>query len=382
MRSKARSNGEGSVYRRRDGRWAASLRLEGGRRRTYYGRTEREARSKLRAAQRALEDGLPLTSERQTVESFLVRWLSDVAATSVRPSTYTRYRQVLLGHVVEARRPRPLGKLPLSRLSPQDLTGLYAAKLQEGLSPRTVGHIHRVLHRALRDAVRWGLVARNVCDAVDPPKVPHQEMKALSPDEARRLLGAAQDDPLEALYILAITTGMRQGELLALKWADFDPATGRLSVCRTVRWITGRGCVEWEPKSTRSRRNIHLAPMAVATLQRHRKRQAAQRLAADYWEDHDLIFCNEVGRHIEATNLLRRSWYPLLERAGLPRVRFHDLRHTAASLMLLQGVNVKVVSEMLGHSSVSLTLDVYSHVLPGLQAEAAARMEALLTASG
>jgi len=377
-----RGNGEGSIYQRKDGRWVASIRLEGGRRRTYYAATEKAALKKLRAAHRALDDGLPLTSDHQTVERFLGRWLQEVAAPTLRASTYTRYQQVLTHHVIGAKAPRPLGKLPLTKLSPQDLTGLYAAKLQEGLSPRTVGHIHRVLHRALRDALRWGLVPRNVCDAADPPKVPHREMRALSPEEARALLAAAQDDRLEALYVLALTTGMRQGELLALKWQDIDFTTGRVSVRRTVRWHTRQGCVEGEPKSARSRRSIQLAPMAVAALQRHRKRQAEQRLRASYWEDNDLVFANEIGRHIEATNLLRRSFYPLLERAGIPRgFRFHDLRHSAATLMLLQGVHVKVVSEMLGHSAVSLTLDVYSHVLPSMQADAAAKVEALLTAA-
>lgn len=200
---------------------------------------------------------------------------------------------------------------------------------------------------------------------------------AARPGRPGKTSPATEGDPLEALYVLAVTAGLRQGELLALRWGDFDPAAGRLS----VRWVTGRGCVEREPKSARSRRNIHLAPMAVAALQRHRKRQAEQRLAAVYWEDQDLIFANEVGRHIEAGNLLRRSFWPLLERAG-PRVRFHDLRHTAATLMLLQGVHVKVVAEVLGHSNITLTLATYSHVLPSLQAEAAARMEALLGASG
>lgn len=373
--SKRRGHNEGTIYKRQDGRWAASVSLGHGQRRGFYGLTRHAVQDKLSAARRSLEDGLPVSSDRQKVGQFLERWLREVAAPTVRPSTYTRYRELLAGHVVPA-----LGHLSLAKLGPQDLQGLYG-KLSQRLAPRTVGHVHRVLHRALRDALHWGLVARNACDAVSPPKVPREEMQVLTPDQARALLAAVEGDALEALYVLAVTAGLRQGELLALKWRDLDADAGRLTVNRTVRYMTGLGAVEGEPKSARSRRNILLAPMAVAALRRHRTRQAEQRLAAIAWEDSDLIFTNEVGRHIQASNLLLRSFRPLLARASLPAVRFHDLRHTAATLLLLEGVHVKVVSEMLGHSAVSLTLDTYSHVLPTMQADAAAKMEALFTAA-
>lgn len=159
------------------------------------------------------------------------------------------------------------------------MNGLYR-RLSENLAPRTVGHVHRVLHRALRDALHWGLVARNVCDAVSPPKVQREEMQVLTPEQARSLLGASVGDPLEALYVLALTAGLRQGELLALKWSDLDADAGRLSVRRTVRWMTGRGPVEGEPKSARGRRSIILAPMAVRALKEHQTRQREQRLRA------------------------------------------------------------------------------------------------------
>ena len=366
-----RAHGEGSIFQRKDGRWCASLRLDSGKRKAYYGKTQKDVQGKLRAAQRTIDDGLPLSSDRQRVGAFLDRWLCDVAEPTVRPSTYTRYREILLGHVAPT-----LGQRPLAKLTPQDLSALYTSKLREGLAPRTVGHIHRVLHRALRDALRWGLVARNVCDAVSPPKVPRAEMQVLTPEQARDLLAAAAGDPLEALYVLAITTGMRQGELIGLKWQDFD--AGRLTVHRTVRHMIGLGAVEGEPKSARGRRSLRLTPMAISALKLHRARQTEQRLRAVFWDDLGLIFTNEVGRHLSPQNLTRRSFQPLLQRAGLPTVRFHELRHTAATLMLLQGVNVKVVSEMMGHSNIAITLDVYSHVLPTMQADAADKMEKLL----
>ncbi len=374
-----RGNNEGSIYKRKDGRWAAVLDLgyQGGRRKrkALYGRTRREVQQKLFATRRALQEGLPVTSERQRLDQFLVRWLEDVACPSLRPRTYIRYREILMCHAIPA-----LGNRPLARITPQDLQGLYSRKLEEGLAARTVGKLHVVLHRALQDAVRWGLVGRNVCDAVRPPKVHAQEMRALSGDESRQFLAAAEGDPLEALYTLAVTTGLRQGELLALKWQDVDLEAGQLQVRRTIARVNGQGFVEQEPKSARSRRSIALAPLAVNALDRHHTRQLEKRLKALVWEESDLVFANEVGRPIEAQNLMRRSFYPLLERAELQRMRFHDLRHTAATLMLAQGVHPKVVQEMLGHSTVSLTLDTYSHVMPNMQAEAAAKMQVALSA--
>ena len=367
-----RGNAEGSIYKRGDGRWAAAISLGGGRRRAFYGRTRGAVQEKLKAARRTIDDGLPLSSDRQTFAKFANRWLDDVARVTVKAKTFLFYESILRLHIMPA-----IGTRPLSRVAPQDLQALYTRKLEQGLSPQTVGHIHRVTHRVLQDAVRWGLVARNVCDAVKPPRAPRREMSALTPEEARKLLASAAGDPLEALYALALTTGMRQGEILSLKWSDFDADTGRLTVQRTVLYISGQGSIEGEPKSDRGRRNILLTPLAVAALRAHRALQAEERIRAVAWEDNDLIFCNAVGRHIRASNLLRRSFRPLLARAGLPAIRFHDLRHTAATLLLLQGVHVKVVSEMLGHSSVSLTLDVYSHVLPSMQSDAAAKMEAL-----
>lgn len=372
-----RGKGEGSITQLSDGRWQARLSYwDGGRRKwkAYYGRTRTEARQKLTAALAALQQGQRPVSERQTVGQFLERWLRDVAQPSLRPRTFTRYRELVQLHTIPA-----LGRRPLARLSPEDLQALYRRKLEEGLAPRTVGHLHRVLHRALQDALRWGLVARNVCAAVRPPKVPTRELRVLGPEDARRLLAAAAGDPFEALYVLALTAGLRQGELLGLKWADVDLDAGRLQVRRTLQRVRFGGWIEAEPKSRTSRRSVVLTPLAVEALRRHRARQLAQRLqAGQAWEDHDLVFTNALGRPIEPQNLLRRSYWPLLERAGLPRMRFHDLRHSAATLLLAQGVHPKVVQEMLGHASISLTLDTYSHVLPNLQVEAAERMQQLL----
>lgn len=368
-----RTNSEGTIYKRSDGRWCAAVTLDNGKRQAFYGASRGSVQDKLRAARRAIDDGLPVSSDRQKVGTFLTRWLLEVAQPSVRASTYQRYHDLLHLHVIPL-----LGHVPLAKLSPQDLTALDA-KLAERLAPRTIGHVHRVLHRALRDATNWNLTARNVCDLVRAPKVPHKEMHVLDPEQARILLAAVENDPLEALYVVAIQTGMRQGELLSLKWADLDLDSARLTVNRSVRFITGQGAVESAPKTDSGRRSVLLTPSAVAILRRHKIRQTEQRLQAVAWDDLDLIFANAIGRHIEATNLLRRSWRPLLERAGLPAIRFHDLRHTCATLLLGQGVPVKVVAEMLGHADAGVTLKVYQHVSETMQTDAAAKMEALFT---
>ncbi len=372
-----RANGEGSIFQRKDGLWTAMLDLgyaEGRRKRkALYGRTRRNVQLKLAAARRAVDDGLPLPSERQTLGQFLTHWLESVGRPSLRPRTFIRYREILTVHAIPS-----LGGRPLGKLTPQDLQALYTRKLEDGLAPSTVGKLHAVLHRAFQDALHWGMVARNVCDAVKPPKAKVKEMRTLSPEQARHLLSKADGDPLHALYVLALTAGLRQGELLGLKWQDADLEMGRLQVRRSIGRINGQGFVEQEPKSARSKRSVSLTPMAVDALRKHRARQREQRLQALAWENNDLVFSNGVGRPIEAGNLLRRCFHPLLERAGLPRMRFHDLRHTAATLLLTQGCHPKVVQEMLGHASISLTLDLYSHVVPSMQAEAAAKMQAVL----
>jgi integrase len=235
-----------------------------------------------------------------------------------------------------------------------------------------------VLHRALDAALRLGLVQRNVCDIVEVPRMRHYEMTTLTEEQAQRLLHAAKGERLEALYVLALATGMRQGELLALTWRNVDLKRASLHVHSTLH-VTRDRYVFAEPKTRFSRRTIALSPIAVNALRAHRVRQVEERhRAGQAWEDLDLVFPNSVGSPIDGINLLKYWFYPLLLRAGLSRMRFHDLRHTAATLLLGRGVNPKIVSEMLGHSHVSVTLGIYSHVLPHMQREAAKAMNEAL----
>ncbi len=371
--SKRRANGEGSVYKRSDGRWAASVSVDQGRRKYFYAQTRHEVGRKLATALKARQDGLPLVAERQTVAKYLEQWLES-ARPSLRPKTWLRYEQLLRLHAVHE-----IGNVPLARLSPQHLQRLYASRLKAGLSPGSVVQLHAVLRRAFGQASRWGLVPRNVVSLVTPPRRSRREMETFSPDQAKAFLAAAEGDRLEALYVLALNTGMRQGELLALRWKDVDPDAGVLQVRATLQ-RTREGFVFAEPKTASSRRQVALTRSAVEALRRHRAWQIEERLRLGAaWEDGDLVFANEVGQPIEATALLRRSFYPLLERADLPRIRFHDLRHTAATLLLGQGVHPKIVSEMLGHSQIAITLDLYSHVTPTMQRQAVEALEAALS---
>ena len=366
----ARGNKEGTIYKRQDGRWSAQLTLPGGKRRTLYAKTREEVSRKLTAALRDREDGLPAPSERQSIAQFLNDWL-ETAKPTIRPSTHRRYEEYVRLHVLPA-----LGRVRVSALTPQHLQKLYAQKLKDGLSPTSVAHLHAVLHRALSQGVRWGVVSRNVAQAVDPPRIQRKEFQALNAEQAKRLLGAARGDRLEALYVLALTTGMRQGELLGLRWQDVDLEMGALQVRVTLQ----RGGTLGEPKTDKARRQIILVEIAMDALGRHRNNQWQERIGAGAaWADHDLVFTNTLGGPVDANNLRKRSFPALLRRAGLPRIRFHDLRHSAATLLLSLGTNPKVVQEVLGHSQIGVTMDVYAHKLPTMQRDAMADLNRLLT---
>jgi len=367
-----RANSEGSIFKRTDGRWCATISGDQGQRKYFYGKTRQEVGQKLASALKARQDGLPFVGERQSVAAYLAEWL-ETCRSSVRPRTWQRYEQYVRVHAVPG-----IGKIPLARLAPHHLQKLYAKTLEGGSSETTTRHLHMVLHRALGQATRWGLVGRNVADLVTPPRKNHHEMMTLSPEQSRSFLAATKGDRLHALYVLAITTGMRQGELLGLRWRDVDLEDGSVQVRGSLQ-RTSDGLTIAEPKTTRSRRKVALADAAIEALRRNRVVQAEERLRLGAaWEDNDLVFANERGRPLEARNLLRRSFVPLLKRAGLPAIRFHDLRHTAATLMLGKSVHPKVVAEMLGHSQIAVTLDLYSHVTPTMQGQAAQAMNAIL----
>ena len=374
-----RGRGEGSIYRRGDdGRWVGAFSRDG-RRWTVTGMTRQEAQRKLTALVREIEQGGALGDSRQTVGQYWMTWLETVKATSetawVNHEMYARLYIIPL-----------LGKVRLARLAPQHLQDCYATLLNEtNLSSTTVHHIHTSIHKALDAAVRLGLVPRNASEYVDPPVKRHYEIQPLTREQVRAFLAAASYDDygerLEALFVTALATGMRQGELLALHWQDVDFEEGAIYVRWNVRRRNGAFHFK-QPKTRKSRRRIAVASETLEHLRAHRTRQLGERLkAGDVWEGerwNQLVFCNEIGGPYIPSSALRSGFARILRRAELPRIRFHDLRHTCATLALAARINPKVVSEMLGHSTIAITLDIYSHVLPDMQQDAVAVMAQLL----
>jgi integrase len=285
--------------------------------------------------------------------------------------TYHNYLSQIRNHILPA-----LGKKKLKALKLQDVESLYRIMIVSGLSPATVRYVHAVTRRALKQADIRGLVPRNVAEGASLPRAGRKEIEAFAPEEVRRFLRAAKHDRLEALYVLAVTCGCRQGELLGLRWDDVDLGTGRLTVRRQVqRSRDGSGMITGPTKNKKSR-TVRLGKWAIEALKAHLQKQAEEVASAKgLWRDPNLVFASTIGTPLDPSNLVSRSFKPLLRRAGLPIVRFHDLRHACATLLFSEGVPIKVVQEVLGHSSVSVTMDVYSHVLPDMQERAAAAME-------
>ena len=364
---KRRANGEGSIYQRKDGRWAAVICLNNGKKKSMYRHTQAEAVMALQLANQAKMQGTLTSTRNETVEAFLQDWLRYRVQPRVRERTYQNYCETVTKHLLPT-----LGQIKLQQLTATHIQKLYDMKRQQQLSPRTIHHIHFILRRALDDAIQLHHLWQNVCQDVVLPRKPkgHLIAKALTIEQARQLLVATHDDELEALYMLAITTGMRQGELLALTWKDFDFTTGKLQIRRSLHRVPHKGTIASELKTVSSRRCIQMTTGARDALQRHALQQ--QRTAREQeagWNKEGWIFCNTRGKPLHVTDLIRRSFRPLLEKAGLPPMRFHELRHTTATLLLSMGTHPKIVQELLGHSNIMITLEIYSHVLPPLQEE-------------
>lgn len=370
---KKRGNGEGSVFQKRDGTWVAQVNVgwvDGRCKRRYASaNTRAEASQKLRKILSEREAGVISLSGNPTMAAWMETYLRDVAAKRVRVSTLRRYEMDIRNHLLPQ-----LGKRRLRDVRPNDLADLYNRKLSEGLSATSVRHLHAVIRRALNVAMRWQLVSVNVATLVEPPSVTSREVVPLTASQAKDLLTAAKGTTNEARWAVGLALGLRQGEVLGLQWADIDFDGGVLRVQRALQRQSGSGLVFVAPKTARSRRTLPLPAPLLSLLREHRAAQARARLrAGNLWRDSGCVFTNEIGGPIEP----KADWAAfkaLLRTAGLPDVRLHDLRHTAASLLLIQGVPARVVMEVLGHSQISLTMNTYSHVAPELQRDALSRM--------
>lgn len=352
-----RSPGEGSVsYVTSRGTWLAQLTLPDGSRKTVgRAKTEAAARKLLETAKRG-ERELAVRQASVTTADYLADWL-ERQRTYLEPSWWVRVESLLRLHITPA-----LGRWPLRDLAPAHLARLYADK-SKTLSPQTVHHIHAILHRALGEAVRWGMVECNVAGLVDAPKVRRVTPRTLTEDETGRFLTALQSDPYRPLWLLLLATGMREGEALALRWGDIDLDAGAVTVRRNVQRVWKQGMIEGDTKSHRPRRVI-VPGLAVAAL-------LEWRTAHDTPVSDALVFANQSGKALEVSNLRARVWLPLLKRAGIEHLKVHELRHSAATLLLRLGTHPRVVAEMLGHADPGVTMRVYSHVLPALHQEAA-----------
>jgi integrase len=355
-------HGGGSVYRREsDGRWVASFIVEEtGKRQYLYAdkdeNTQQNAYKKLQGALFEQRQGKLATGPQQTVEQFLRDWLEKTQKLNVRASTYHRQETIIRKHILPA-----VGHLQLRKLTPLHIRNLYAAKMAEGLKPSTIRTIHAAFRHALDDAYRWKLIPQNVCDQVSPPATKKRKVQILTLAQAIHLLKICQSDPLEAFVTLALTTGMRHGEMAALRWDDINFEDRSLRIERTVQRMEKR-FVEGEPKTLKSAREIMLPQITIEALQRHKVAQQKIRMeAGDRWQERDLVFCDKHGNFIHAMTTLLR-FYRLLDKAGLPRMRIHDLRHTASTLLILvMRQPDKLVQELLGHESLEMTEGLYTH---------------------
>ncbi len=363
-----RGNGEGTKAERRGDSWTVQITVAG-RRRRVSARTKDDLWRKVRELQGRADRGILPAPERLTVGEYLERWLRDVVRHRVRPRTLASYSYLAERHITPA-----LGPVRLQALQPAQVEGLYSDLTDRGLAPWTVRHVHNVLRGMLGHALEGGYVGRNVATIARPPRLRVQEMQVLTPADVKLLIDAAPDTRWKALLAIAIGTGARQSELLALRWADVDLDKATVRIARQL----GRDGLYNEPKSSAARRTVDLPAPVVSSLRAHRAAQLELRLLmGPQWQDGDLIFCTHEGRPLQHSNCLR-DFKRVLRTAGLPAIRFHDLRHTSATLSLLAGVPVKVVAERLGHANVGLTLQTYSHVLPSMGRDAADRLGALL----
>lgn len=372
MAKKIRGRNEGSLHRRPSGTWRGQVSTSG-RRLSRDFRSKPEAQAWLRMMLDQMDRGQYGQAEKMTVAEYLPRWLSQHRA-SIRPKTAYQYAWNIQRYILPF-----LGPVQMSVLSLDRIEKYYGELLEAGVSIRTVRIVHTILHRALDKAVRYQLIRFNPSDGASLPRYHYAEMKVFDESQVSQFLLAGQNSPFQALYYLAVTAGLRQGELLGLKWSDLKWVSGTLHVQRQLQYIPGQSWSLVEPKSKSSKRTIKLGENTLQMLRLHKERQETLKsMAGERWNDLDLIFPSSVGTPANDSHL-RKDFLNVLILAGLPRIRFHDLRHSCAALLLNSGVPVIAVSRMLGHSKPSVTLDVYGHLYNELQDEAAARMDQLVS---
>jgi integrase len=345
--------------------------------------TKKDAERQLMAELARLDSGTYVKPNKLTLGAYLEQWLDDYARLNVRPRTYERYCEIVRKYLVPA-----LGSIPLTELKPHHVQSYYSKALvsgsrtgKGGLSAQTVHHYHRLLFEALRYAVRHDILVRNICEAVDPPRAEYRRVASTDAQGVKSLLEAVKGTIYYPIFYSAAHTGLRRSELLALRWQNVDLDFMTLAVTETIHRLKTCQYVFDAPKSKRGKRMIALSPSLAILLREHKAQQTTMRqeLGMEV-KDTDLVFSHPDGSPVRP-DTVTRTFASIARSVGLPGLRFHDLRHAHASLMLQQGVSVKVISERLGHSGVAITLDTYSHVLPGMQEAAVKRFDEVMGAT-
>lgn len=356
-----RGHNEGTIFQRKDGRWAGAISIgwQKGKwkKKTVYGKTRSDVQKKIHQLLHQQQHGIAVDSKKHTVETFVKAWLKDVVKRNVRPRTFDGYDQVVKDYIIPH-----LGKIALNKLNPQHVQRWINQLQDEKKSARTVLYCRSILRAALNQAMKWELIVRNPATLIDPPSYKRPEIVPLTPEQATSLCKAIEGDRLEALYLIALCLGLRKGEILALKWADIDSNKQTIKVSGTLQRIDKK-LVITEPKTEKSRRTLPLPESIAQHLKAHHKRQFEERMkASTVWQETGLVFTNPDGSAIDQKTL-STWWYGILKKAQIERRRFHDLRHSCATFLFAQGVEARMVMEILGHSQLSLTMETYTHVL-------------------
>ena len=354
--AKKRSDGEGSLYfSEKENTWIAEVTLPNGRRKKKRSKKQQVVKDWLLEYRNLLKEDFPLVDEKITLAEFLVKFLEDTAKHTLKPKTYSSYKWLIEKHIIPE-----IGRVKLASVKPHHLQKLYSDKIDSGLSKKTVLHIHSVIRRALNEAIKWGLIYKNPCSGVTPPRPEKSVPEVWSVEQAQEFLQAVRDHRWYAIYLIGLTTGARRGEILGLEWENIDFDRKSVGIQKTISEIRGR-VVVGKPKTKRSRRVISLPDIVIDSL------KALGRGTG-------FVFTTSKNTPITPRNLLRH-YYSVLDNLDIPKIRFHDLRHTAATILLTKDVHPKKVQELLGHSSITLTLDTYSHVIKGIHSEAAEKMD-------
>jgi integrase len=367
-----RGNSEGSIHKRSNGNWRAQISL-GGKRLSHTAKTRTECNDWLRKTLDLVDGGMTYSKSEYTLGEFLLEWM-DAKKNSLRPKPAQQYESIIRNDLLPI-----FGNAKLNKLNLSGFNRYYARLVAEGRGARTIRLIHSVLHSALEHATRIGLISRNPCHGAILPRNPTKEMKIFNEDQVTTFLIAAKSSSYKLIYQMAIATGMRQSEILGLKWEDVDWTRSTINVKRQAQYVNGKGIVFMEPKTRAGVRQIALGKTILDELQKHQaKQKEIRKQKGNDWQDNNLIFPTSIGTPISQRNLTR-DFLKVIRRTEVPRLRFHDLRHTAASLMINRGIPIMVVSKILGHSKPGVTLNIYAHCVSESQLKAAKVMEEITT---